>query len=350
MKPEHPKIHTREEVAELVKAWKADNKKVGLTSGVFDLIHPGHTSSLIEMKKHCDILVVGVNSNASVKAYKSPERPIVDAEARAAVVAAMEAVDAVYIFDELDNKVTIRLIEPHAYIKSGDYTKDSLTSTAIVEGYGGEVIIVPLLEGYSSTAIIEKIKTQAITALPEPKPASEKSPAVFLDRDGTLIKLVDHLHEPEKLEILPGVIEGLIKLREAGYKLIVCTNQAGIGLGYFTVEDFFAVNRKMLGEISKGGALLDKIYFSPHSDLDKTDYRKPGPGMINRAVEELNIDIEKSFMIGDSKVDIEAAKAAGCKSIVVLTGGLDREKSDTFGADFVVDNFSQASQIALDKV
>ena len=345
--PTHPKIHDRQEVSKLIEAWKSDGKKVGLTSGAFDLVHPGHVTSLIDMKQHCDILVVALNSNASIKAYKSEQRPFVDAEARAVVVAAMEAVDAVFIFDEENNNQNIKTLEPNVYLKSGDYTKESLSSTPLVEAYGGEVKIIPFLKGFSSTSIIEKIQAQALTALPESAPPGEKAPAVFLDRDGTLIKLVDHLHEPEKLEILPGVIEGLIKLREAGYKLVVCTNQAGIGLGYFTVEDFFAVNRKMLGEISKGGALLDKIYFSPHSELDKTDYRKPGPGMINRAVKELNIDLEKSFMIGDSKVDIEAAKAAGCKSIVVLTGGLDKEKASQLAAASVVEGFSEAVEVIL---
>ncbi|MEZ4754096.1 MAG: HAD-IIIA family hydrolase [Bdellovibrionota bacterium] len=336
------KVKTRNSLVEELAAVRVSGKSIGYTSGVFDLVHPGHVDSLQKARALCDYLIVGLNSNSSVKQYKDQSRPIVDAHDRAMVISAFDCVDAVFIFDERNNNKNIEILQPDIYIKAGDYDKSQLSSTPIVESYGGKVEIVPYLQGYSSTSIIEKIETLAQISLPEPKIYENPAPAVFLDRDGTLVKDVDHLHEPEKMLLFPDVIEGLLKLRQAGFRLVICTNQAGIGLGYFTKEDFFAVSRKMLKQISAGGAFLDKIYFSPYTDIDKSAYHKPAPGMLTRAAQELNLNLEESFMIGDTSADIGAASAAGCKSILVLTGKTQSSQAKDLNADYTARNFSEA--------
>ena len=116
------KIVTRDEIVSLVKEAKAKTKGllVGYTSGVFDLMHPGHVQYLEDAKKHCDLLIVGVNSDASVKKYKSAVRPIVPAEARMKVLAGLTSVDLIFQFDEVNNNHNIEFIKPDIYLKAGD--------------------------------------------------------------------------------------------------------------------------------------------------------------------------------------------------------------------------------------
>lgn len=343
------KIHTREDLLHVLAQPRNEGKKIGFTSGAFDLPHPGHVDYLTKAKALCDLLIVGVNSDESIKKYKSDLRPIVPAEARAQVMAGLEAVDYVFIFSETNNNTNIEQLQPDLYIKAGDYKVSDLSSAPLVEGYGGRVEIIPFMEGYSSTSIIERVleiysaEDTSYTRIEKP----EAKPAVFLDRDGTLIESVEYLHEPEKVKLLPGVVDGLKALQESGYRLIVTTNQPGIGLGYFTVEQFFKVNKEMLRQISEHGILIDKIYFSPDSKAAGSNYRKPRTGMIERAVRELNVVLESSYVIGDTTTDVAFAKAAGCKSILVETGAEGKDGLYDVNPDYTAPNFENAAQVVL---
>lgn len=292
------------------------------TSGVFDILHAGHVDYLEKAKALGDVLVVGVNGDASVRALKGPSRPINSAEQRATVVAGLASVDYVFIFDEMNNNENIRVLKPAVYVKAGDYSKDKLSSAATVESYGGRVEFVPFLEGYSSSSIVERIEDSFMASLChyEKQPQRQPRPAVFIDRDGTICEFVEYLHEPEKFRFLPNAIEGMKKFQDLGFSLIVVTNQPGIGLGYFTKEDFFRVSKRMLQGLSKHGVMVDKIYFSPYSKAEKTECRKPGTALIERACAEMPIDLTHSFVVGDMTSDIQLAKNAGCFSILVKTG------------------------------
>ena len=329
------KILPRELLAEFIKQQKASGKTVGFTSGTFDLLHAGHAQYLEAARAQCDVLVVGVNSDASVKSYKSPGRPFVPEQERAQVVAALGCVDRVFIFDELNNNRNVEILKPSIYFKAGDYSKDKLTSAPLVESYGGKVVLLPLREGNSSSSIISRIQNAGFDAkaamidLPKGPPR----PALFLDRDGTLIEHVEYLHEPEKVKLLPGVIKGLLAFQAAGYALVVVTNQPGIGLGYFSKEQFFAANRELLRQVSKEGVRLDKVYFCPHALSEQCECRKPGTAFVKRAIEELNVDVTRSYFVGDMSSDIECGHRAGCKTILVGTGrggadGLFKVKAD----------------------
>jgi D-beta-D-heptose 7-phosphate kinase / D-beta-D-heptose 1-phosphate adenosyltransferase len=167
--PTQGKIIDRATLAPLAASWRAEGKIVGFTSGTFDLLHPGHISYLEEAKKQCDILIVGINSDASVKRYKDPQRPIVPADARARVVAGLASVDHVFVFDEETNAANIEALKPSIYMKGGDYTKEMLTSAPLVERYGGTALVLPMEEEFSTTRVIEEIVNRYRVKNPESK-------------------------------------------------------------------------------------------------------------------------------------------------------------------------------------
>lgn len=128
------------------------------TNGVFDLLHPGHIDVLLAARREGDALVVGVNSDASVRRLKGPERPVRGEAERAYVLAALAMVDAVVMFEQDTPLELIRLLEPDVLVKGGDYTEDTVVGAEDVRRRGGRVVIVPLTPGHSTTAIVEKLR------------------------------------------------------------------------------------------------------------------------------------------------------------------------------------------------
>jgi D-glycero-D-manno-heptose 1,7-bisphosphate phosphatase len=141
--------------------------------------------------------------------------------------------------------------------------------------------------------------------------------AVFLDRDGTLMQDPGYPSKPEQVRLLAGVKEGLASLRSAGFKLVIVTNQSGIGRGFFTETDFWAVHARL--ETLLGEALISTTYFCPDHPEKASDRRKPAPGMILEAARDLDVSLGASFMIGDKESDVEAGLNAGVKACVWIT-------------------------------
>lgn len=305
--PISSKIKTREELAVTCEDLRKECKNIGFTSGAFDIFHAGHADYLQKAKSKCDVLVIGLNSDKSVKEYKGDSRPIISENERLKVVAALECVDYVFLFDERRNKDNIEILKPKYYIKAGDYKESELTSSVYLKPWGGETIIIPSVTDLSTTKIIEKI-----TCPDNP----ESCRVIFLDRDGTLMENVPFLDDLEKVKLLPGV-ENLKKLQDIGYKLVIITNQQGIGLGYFPKEDFYEVNSRLFSLLSAHGLKISKVYYCPHSEADECDCRKPRTGMFKRAKKEMNVDFSKSYMIGDRGTDMKAAKLAGVKGLLL---------------------------------
>ena len=137
--------------------WKKEGKKIVFTNGVFDLLHRGHVFSLIQAAKEGDVLVIGLNSDASVKRLKGDSRPINDQDARALLLAALTMVDAVLIFEEDTPLKVITAILPDVLVNGGDYTVDEIAGAKEVIANGGKVVINPILDGFSTTAIIRAI-------------------------------------------------------------------------------------------------------------------------------------------------------------------------------------------------
>jgi D-beta-D-heptose 7-phosphate kinase/D-beta-D-heptose 1-phosphate adenosyltransferase len=141
-----------------VARWRARGLTIGFTNGCFDLLHRGHVSYLAEAAHHCDRLVVGLNSDASVRRLKGPERPITDFEGRALILAGLSAVDLVVGFDADTPLSLIEALRPDRLFKGADYTRETVVGAAEVEGWGGRLVLVALEEGHSTTGLITRMK------------------------------------------------------------------------------------------------------------------------------------------------------------------------------------------------
>lgn len=162
--------------------------------------------------------------------------------------------------------------------------------------------------------------------------------AVFLDRDGTINIEKDYLYLVEDFQFIPGAPEAISSLNQAGFMVIVVSNQSGVARGYYTEEDVDALHRHISEQLAKSGAHVDLWLYCPHHPSGKGSYslpckcRKPMPGMLKDAANRLDINLSDSFMIGDKLVDVEAAMAAGCIPILVRTGyGASQEKQAPCG-------------------
>ena len=152
------KLIKKEEIQNLLEKLKGDNKKIVMTNGCFDILHAGHVRYLKESKKHGDILIVGLNSDSSVKALKGESRPINNELDRAEVLSGLESVDYIILFDEISPVKLLDIVKPDIYTKGADYTIETLPEAETVMKNGGEIKFIKLVEGKSTTKIIDKIK------------------------------------------------------------------------------------------------------------------------------------------------------------------------------------------------
>ncbi len=143
---------------------------------------------------------------------------------------------------------------------------------------------------------------------------------VFIDRDDTIAKNVPYCDSPDKFNLYPGVPQQIKKLKDAGFLVIMITNQSGINRGYFTVETLNAIHEKMNKEIEAAGGCIDAIYYCPHRPDEKCKCRKPNAQLGKLAVSEYDIDISRSYMVGDSDMDEGFAKNLGCQFCKVGEG------------------------------
>lgn len=151
------KVISIPEIIQIANRLKKQNKKIITTNGVFDILHLGHVKYLEEAKKLGDVLIVGVNSDSSVKQIKGDKRPINGEKSRAGVLAALESVDYVFLFDEKEPTKWLSEIKPDIHVKAGDYSPNQIIERDVVEKSGGKVVIAKMLEGYSTTGIISRI-------------------------------------------------------------------------------------------------------------------------------------------------------------------------------------------------
>jgi D-glycero-D-manno-heptose 1,7-bisphosphate phosphatase len=169
------------------------------------------------------------------------------------------------------------------------------------------------------------------------------SSAVFIDRDGTIMEDCDYCSHPRDVRIFPGVLEALGRLKSRGFKLIIITNQSGIGRGLFTLDQYRAVESEVLRQLGDG--LIDATYYCPDAPGQPSNCRKPAPGMVVKAARDHQIDLSRSFLIGDKEIDVECAHNAGVRAIRVRSG----IQCDVAGskADWVADDVPAAVQIIL---
>lgn len=176
--------------------------------------------------------------------------------------------------------------------------------------------------------------------------------AIFIDRDGTLNEEVEYLSRPEDAVLTPGAAAALARVNAQGIPVVVVTNQAGIAKGKYDWEAYEAVAARIDALLKAEGARVDATYVCPFHEDGIGDFRvedhpdrKPNPGMLLRASQDLALDLERSWMVGDKPIDLEAGRRAGCRTALVLTGyGAD---TDPASADLVADNLAQALEAIL---
>lgn len=180
---------------------------------------------------------------------------------------------------------------------------------------------------------------------------SSKAKAAFIDRDGVINEERNYVHRIEDFVLLPGVVEGLALLRDAGYKLVVVTNQAGIARGYYDQASMERLHDYLRARLAEGGVVLDGIYFCPHHPKGsiaalaiECNCRKPAPGLLLQAESDLDLDLASSVLIGDKRSDIQAGRRAGVHRTVLVESGHAVEASARAEADLVASDLLAAAR------
>ena len=167
---------------------------------------------------------------------------------------------------------------------------------------------------------------------------------IFLDRDGVINKEVNYLHKIDDFEFIDGIFKTCLYFQNLGYRIIIITNQSGISRGYYSESDYHLVTQWMLSQFAKNNINILDIFHCPHGPNSSCECRKPMPGMFLNAKTKHNIDMEKSWMIGDKEVDVTAANASGIHNTILVRSGhrIDESKSK---ASFFLDSIQQSKQI-----
>lgn len=174
-----------------------------------------------------------------------------------------------------------------------------------------------------------------------------KNKAVFIDRDGTINVDVHYLDDPDKFEMYPSVGEGVKKLKENGFRIIVITNQSGIARGYFTEKQLSNIHEKMKKEFQRFNVVLDGIYYCSHHPDDNCNCRKPNTGLFENAINEHNINAKKSYMLGDKILDIGAGKKIGARTVFIPEPHkreefISKKNEWEYNPDYIADDFMDA--------
>ncbi len=171
-------------------------------------------------------------------------------------------------------------------------------------------------------------------------------PAIFLDRDGTLIEEVNYLSRVEDLRLFPSTVEAVKALKSSGFLVIVVTNQSGIGRGIFDERAMHDIHDQIQIELD---GVIDQFYFCPHLPCDGCACRKPGLGMIQAAQADFEIDLTRSWIVGDKKIDVETGQLAGLRTALVLTGyGIHHKDSLEVLPDIVADDLDAAARAIIE--
>ena len=152
-------------------------------------------------------------------------------------------------------------------------------------------------------------------------PAKEQKPLIILDRDGVINSdSENYIRSPEDWNALPGSVEAIAQLSQAGFRVVVATNQSGLSRGYFDMTTLLAIHKKMHTVVEEANGQIDAVFFCPHTDSQQCECRKPKPGMLVDICSRFDVLPEQTIMVGDSRRDISAAVAIGCQPVLVLTG------------------------------
>src|ERR671935_1037559 len=152
--------------------------------------------------------------------------------------------------------------------------------------------------------------------------------AVFVDRDGTLIEDVPYLRDPQRVRLVPDAVRALRELRRLGYRLVLVSNQSGIGRGLISEDEAAAVHRRLTADLERAGLSLDDVRYCPHAPADGCGCRKPSPALILASARELDLDLAGSVMVGNTASDVAAGRRAGCRTVLLSPGPASAPDAD----------------------
>lgn len=299
-------IVTLPQAVRIAARMRRAGKRVVTANGSFDLMHAGHARFLSAARRCGDALMVLVNSDDSVRAYKGPGRPIIPCVERMKMLAALASVDYVLPFDDLVPNGPLSKIRPAVHCNAADWGRGCVEQS-VVENGGGKIRIIPLVSGVSTSGIVEKI----FSTPPAPK-------AVILDRDGVInADGSGYTHTRRAFVFLPGALVALRRLARTPYRIVIASNQSGIGRGYFTARQMEHLHRWMRAAIVRAGGRIDAVYHCPHHPRDGCSCRKPEVGLLRRAAKDLGLSLNGSWLVGDSPSDVVAGRMANVKTIKI---------------------------------
>ncbi len=284
-------------------------KSIVTYNGSFDLFHEGHLYSIIEAKKQGDVLFILLNSDLSINKYKGGKRPIINERSRAALLAGLPMIDYIYVFNELTPVETLELIKPDRHCKGKEWGNNCIERFG-VEKNGGKIVNLKTwhTDTSSSTIIKTILKKEKI----------KENRAVFFDRDGTInANNPPYLHKKEDFVFNKGILDTLKKLSKLKYKIFIITNQSGIGRGYFSYKEYQNLTRWLLDKLRRLNIKITKIYTCPHAPDKGCACRKPGIKFILEAGKKYNLNLSKSWLVGDDAKDIICGRMTNMKTIKI---------------------------------
>jgi|GEM_PF-496295 len=354
------KIKSREEIIEIADRLRAAGYSIVTTNGAFDLLHIGHLKMLQEAKSLGDVLIVGVNSDRSIRRFKGPNRPINSERDRAEMLAALACTDYVTIFDELTPVPLLDAIKPRYHVNSPEHGYACIEKEVVLR-HGGEIYISRLVEGLSTTTLIEKIlqayARPAPRAIfldtgdllkPECREAEERSRRAVENGETAYPSPLSRFSAPWSSVLDEKVLQVLSQFRQAGYRLILLANHPEVAMGLRTEEEL----EERYGEVRRFlkalGIELDGIYWCPHHPRGKIGAyrrecacRKPLPGLLEQAVSDLNINLARSFVVGRKQEDILMGREINCKTILVEDASFQADPNFPVGPNFRVGSFEE---------
>lgn len=348
------KIKSRAEIIEIAAHLRKAGRKIVTTNGAFDLLHLGHVKMLQEAKSLGDVLIVGVNSDASIRRFKGPHRPICSERDRAEMLAALACTDYITIFDELTPVTLLDHIRPHIHVNSPEHGYDCIEKEVVLR-HGGEIYLSKLIEGLSTTSLIEKI-LQVYT-----QPSYK---AIFLD---PYIFFKDpQLTTPRLDNFDERVLSVLLRFLQAGYRLVILANHPEVAMGHLTEQDLKNYYGTLQQLLKSQGIELAGVYFCPHHPKGKVaSYRveclcrKPRPGLMERAVSDLSINLAHSFVLSKNLENILMGREINCKTVLVESPSSEgtriinstRESQIHFsvGPHFRVKDFEEALNLIISR-
>jgi len=305
---------------------------IGMISGSFDNLHAGHKHALSFSKEYCDHLIVLVNSDNSIKSYKGKNRPFEKISTRIENLEKYNNKLIIYEFDDLIPNKLIETIKPNFYFLPREWSSNPVEKT-ILEKIDCKLIIHTSLSGFSTSSDASKNEIKKF----------KENSAIFLDRDGTINDDVGYLSDKSKINIPEENLIGLKLISKLKYLNIIITNQSGVSKGLLSENKLKEINKCLIDKIESYGGRIDKVYYDISSNKNPSRFRKPNNGMILKAVDEFNVVLRNSWLIGDKDTDIELAKKNNIRSIYI-ENKMYKYQSE-FLYDFKVNNLIEAYEI-----